>query len=58
MAEPLISVLLLGVDDVCRLILRSNSKYVALLQCLFDSMRPSQQFFSYVGTGLPRLNQH
>ena len=22
-----------------------------------DSLRPSQQFFSYVGTGLPELNQ-
>ena len=25
--------------------------------CLFDSLCPSQQFFSYVGTGLPGLNQ-
>ena len=25
---------------------------------LFDSLRPSQQFFSYVGTGLPGLNQY
>ena len=23
----------------------------------FDSIHPSQQFFSYVGTGLPGLNQ-
>ena len=23
----------------------------------FDSLRPSQQFFSYVGMGLPGLNQ-
>ena len=23
--------------------------------CLFDSLHPSQQFFSYVGTGLPGL---
>ena len=23
--------------------------------CLFDSLRPSQQSFSYVGTGLPGL---
>ena len=26
--------------------------------CLFDSLRRRQQFFSYVGTGLPRLNQY
>ena len=25
---------------------------------LFDSQRPSQQTFSYVGTGLPGLNQY
>ena len=25
---------------------------------LFDSLCPSQQFFSYVGTGLPGLNQY
>ena len=25
---------------------------------LFDSLRPSQQFFSYVGTDLPGLNQY
>ena len=24
----------------------------------FDSLRPSQQFFSHVGTGLPGLNQY
>ena len=24
----------------------------------FDSLRPSQQFFSYVGTGLPGMNQY
>ena len=24
----------------------------------FDSLQPSQQFFSYVGTGLPELNQY
>ena len=28
------------------------------LFCLFDSLRPSQQSFSYVGTGLPGLNQY
>ena len=28
------------------------------IACLFDSLCPSQQFFSYVGTGLPRLNQY
>ena len=26
--------------------------------CLFDFIRPRQQFFSYVGTGLPGLNQY
>ena len=26
--------------------------------CLICSLRPSQQFFSYVGTGLPGFNQH
>ena len=26
--------------------------------CLFDSLRPSQQFFSYVRMGLPGLNQY
>ena len=26
--------------------------------CLFDSLRPSQQFFSYVAMGLPGLNQY
>ena len=25
---------------------------------LFDSLRPSQQFFSHVGMGLPGLNQY
>ena len=25
---------------------------------LFDALRPSQQFFSYVGMGLPGLNQY
>ena len=33
-----------------------------ILMCLcfvwFESLRPSQQFFSYVGTGLPVLNQY
>ena len=24
----------------------------------FDSLRPSQQFFSYAGMGLPGLNQY
>ena len=28
---------------------------IDLLVCLFDSLCPSQQFFSYVGTGLPGL---
>ena len=28
------------------------------LFCLFDSLRPSQQSFSYVGTSLPGLNQY
>ena len=26
--------------------------------CWFDSLRPSQQFFSYVGMGLPGLKQY
>ena len=26
--------------------------------CLFDSLHPSQQSFSYVGTGPPGLNQY
>ena len=34
----------------------------SILMCLcfvwFESLRPSQQFFSYVGTGLPRLNPY
>ena len=42
------------------------SVYVMLLILLFflcfffvfDSLRPSQHFFSYVGTGLPGLNQY
>ena len=25
---------------------------------VFDSLRPSQQLFSYAGTGLPGLNQY
>ena len=25
---------------------------------LFDSLRPSQQFFSHIGRGLPELNQY
>ena len=29
-----------------------------LLFVLFDSLRPGQQFFSYVGTDLPVLNQY
>ena len=36
-------------------------KPVQLFACMiiwFDSLGPSQQFFSYVGTGLPRLNQY
>ena len=31
---------------------------LSLFVCLFDSLRPSQQSFSYVGTGLPGLNQY
>ena len=31
---------------------------VELLFVLFDSLHPSQQFFSNVGTGLPGLNQY
>ena len=31
--------------------------FVCLFVC-FDSLRPSQQFFSHVGTGLPGLNQY
>ena len=31
-------------------------RYMCLF--LFDSLRPSQQFFSYVGMGLPGLNQY
>ena len=30
---------------------------ICLFVC-FDSLRPSQHFFSHVGTGLPALNQY
>ena len=30
----------------------------AFIFLLFDSLRPSQQFFSYVGMGLPELNHY
>ena len=33
-------------------------RYVKFLFVCFDSLLPSQQFFSYVGTGLPGLNQY
>ena len=32
-------------------------RYIVIF-VLLDSLRPSQQFFSYVGTGLPGLNQY
>ena len=31
--------------------------FIVCLFVSFDSVRSSQQFFSYVGTGLPGLNQ-
>ena len=31
---------------------------IYVLGFLFDSLRPSQQFFSYVRTGLPELKQY
>ena len=37
--------------------MRKRMKFACLLDC-FDSLRPSQLFFSYVGTGLPGLNQY
>ena len=33
-------------------------KLFVYLIVLFDSLWPSQQFFSYVGMGLPGLNQY
>ena len=35
-----------------------RSRSVADLFVWFDYLRPSQQFFSYVGTGLPGLHQY
>ena len=32
--------------------------HTSILLVLFDSLHPSQQFFSYNGTGLPGLNQY
>ena len=32
-------------------------KFFKKIVC-FDSLHPSQQFFSHVGSGLPRLNQY
>ena len=34
--------------------MRTMNKFV----CLFDSLRPSQQFFSYFRKGLPGLNKY
>ena len=31
---------------------------VSANESLFDSLHPSQQFFSYVGMGLPGLNHY
>ena len=41
----------------CRPSGNSNTCSVLLLLCLFNSLRTSQQFFSYIGTGLHGLNQ-
>ena len=38
--------------------LKQNGIIGVCLFVLFDSLHPSQQFFSYVGTGLPGLNQY
>ena len=35
-----------------------SDKPLYYLFCLFDSLHPNQQFFSYVRTYLPRLNQY
>ena len=40
---------------------RTSADSAPKTKCLFagfDSLRPSQQFFSYVGMGLPGLNQY
>ena len=37
---------------------QSSNWVIILLVVGFDSLCPSQQFFSYVGTGLPGLNQY
>ena len=37
---------------------KSLLEQAQVLFVLFDSLRPSQQFFSYVGTGLPGLTQY
>ena len=35
-----------------------NTCYQSIIVCLFDSLHPSQQFFSYVGMGLSGLNPY
>ena len=40
----------------CKMNTLNQYTYLALF--CFHSLRPSQQFFSHVGTGLPRLNQY
>ena len=38
---------------------RKSSRHISPFRiCLFDYLRPSQQSFSYVETGLPGLNQY
>ena len=42
----------LDLTIIIKLVLRN------MLFCLYDFLCPNQQFFSYVGTGLPGLNQY
>ena len=44
-------------SDLMMALALSFHRWVGTFVC-FDSLRPSQQSFSYAGTGLPGLNQY
>ena len=49
--------ILLNTQNICLTCLNLAIFVNFFCFCLFDSLCPSQQFFSYVWMGLPRLNQ-
>ena len=54
------SAMRLGLDSNLIFFLNTNLDVLHLSEVLiwFDSLRPSQQFFSYLGMGLPGKNQY